>query len=82
VRAEDIRAFLRRPRGELERLKRRHWASYAASADSVPLGHYLLEHAKQTDPTFPSARQRQEDWEHHVRLKRLVDRASAALSGR
>jgi hypothetical protein len=84
VRAEDIRAFVARPRGEVERLKREHWATVARAGNeqAVPLGHLLLEHARQTDPAFPPAWYSRDDLENHVRLKELVDRAAAAFSRR
>jgi hypothetical protein len=84
MKREDIRSFVARPRADVERLKRKHWALVAQTErrESVPLGHLLLEHARATDPSFPPARYVSEDWEHHLRLKRLVDRAAAAFSRR
>lgn len=84
MRIEDIRAFVARPRGALERLKHEYWASVSSDArgDSVPLGHLLLEHALAADPTYPSDAARHEDYEHHVRVTHLVNRARATFQGR
>ena len=82
MRAEDIRAFVERPRAELELLKRQHWTARAHAGDPAALGHLLYEHAREADPGFPSARYMREDWEHHLRLKKLLDRAQTALASR
>jgi hypothetical protein len=81
MRPEDIRAFVERPRAEVELLKREHWAKIARSAaeQGVPLGHLLHAHARVIDPSFPNESYSREDWEHQLRLKELVDRAAAAF---
>jgi len=84
MRIEDIRAFVARPRGELERLKQEYWASVARgdAGEAVPLGHLLLEHALAADATYPTDAARREDYEHHVRVTQLVNRARATFQRR
>jgi hypothetical protein len=85
VRAEDIRAFVERPFAEIERLKREHWASFASAkpqSSTLTPGELLYEHAREVDSGFPSADYSRQDWEHHLRLKELIDRAQAAVQGR
>jgi hypothetical protein len=78
----DIRAFVERPRDEPERLKRLYWASSASGEGAPSLGELLYEHARQVDPSFPTAVYTREDFDHHLRLKALLDRAQAALEAR
>ncbi len=63
-------------------MKRLHWASSSGAATSLSFGELLYEHAREVDPNFPSARYSHEDWEHHLRLKALLDRAEAAFETR
>jgi hypothetical protein len=49
---------------------------------SVALSHALYEHARAVSSGFPSARARKDDFEHHLRLKGLIDRAARALAVR
>ena len=42
----------------------------------------LTAHLRAANPGFPSAESERADFEHHLRLKELLDRASAALARR
>lgn len=85
VKAEHIKEFLNRPREPIESLKAEWWASHAAAdgkGSALEVGHALLEHARRVDPSFPSADYLAADLEHHVVLKKCLDRASKALARR
>ena len=85
MKAEDIKEFLNRSRQPVESLKAEWWASHADSdgkGSTLQLGHSLLEHARQVDPSFPSAEYLAADLEHHIALKKRLDRASKALARR
>jgi hypothetical protein len=79
----DIRAFAHRDYALLEHLKEEHRARRfrEQGADAtLTVAEALFEHARQVAPDFPSERYRQEDLEHHIRLKRLVERAAHAFA--
>ncbi len=42
----------------------------------------LFEHVRLVQPGFPSEQQRRADFDHHVALKQLIDRASRAFADR
>jgi len=80
-----IRAFVARDRERVAALKRDHHAKrYRASQGSAGLevGRMLLEHARRVRPDWPTERDRREDLEHHLALKRRIDRAARAFSPR
>jgi hypothetical protein len=80
VRAEDLREFAARSRDPVVTAKRAHWQSVAQSGDGLgafDAAQALYEHARAATD-FPSASYAAEDLAHHVRLKRLIDRASEA----
>lgn len=79
------RAFAQRDYALLERLKEEHRTRRhrEQGADAtVEVVSALFEHAREISPDFPSARYRAEDLEHHIRLKRLLDRAAHAVTVR
>lgn len=80
-----IRAFVARDRDRVAALKRDHHANrYRASRGTSGLeaGQVLREHAIRVRPDWPTQRDRNEDLEHHVELKRQLDRAAHAFSAR
>jgi hypothetical protein len=81
VAAADIRAFIRRDHAAVEREKRAHWGHVARTTPSISVGlsHALYEHARAVSPGFPSQHARDEDFDHHLRLKGLIDRAARAF---
>jgi hypothetical protein len=79
----DIRAFVQRARGEVEREKRDYWAKQYAEGSylrTLEASQALYEHVRRLRPDFPTERDRAEDLAHHVALKQLLDRASRALA--
>jgi hypothetical protein len=85
VDAKHIKEFVDRPRAAVDSLKAEWWAARAGDCgpgSPLAAGHALLDHARRTDPTFPSPEYLALDLDHHIRLKRLLDRASRALAGR
>ena len=79
---EDVRAYARRAWHAAERLKREHWARETAAHG--PLATFeasvaLWEHMRRLRPDWPSPDERREDLEHHLRLKRDIDRARGAF---
>jgi hypothetical protein len=82
---DDLREFARRARAPVVEAKREHWRAEAQSGDGLGAFYAaqdLYEHAVALGVFPQSAEQRAEDFAHHVRLKELIDRASAALGDR
>jgi hypothetical protein len=80
VRPEDLREFAARSRGAVAEAKREHWRSVAQTGDGLgafDAAQELYEHAKSLG-NYPSPAYRAQDFDHHVRLKKLIDRASQA----
>jgi hypothetical protein len=81
----DIRAFVQRDRGEVEREKRAYWAKRhgeAAHVAAFEISGALYEHVRRVRPGFPSERERAEDLAHHVALKQRLDEVARALAVR
>jgi hypothetical protein len=81
IAAADIRRFVQRDRSAVEREKRGHWGrtSKATPGVGVALSHALYEHARAVSPGFPTSRSRDDDFEHHLRLKGILDRVARSL---
>lgn len=82
---DDIRAYARRDRSELQRLKRQRGADLIrdGGTDAAFRAVWALyEHVRTLRPDWPDEQQRAEDLQHHIRLKQLLDRASRALADR
>ena len=80
---DGTRDFARRDRSEVEKLKREHHARRYGEHGFVATlraAHSLYDLARSLRPDFPSTRERRDDLAHHLRLKRLLDRASHALA--
>jgi len=80
---EAIRAFVNRPWGEAEALKRSYWAERCAAEGprvTVEASEALRDHASRVCSGWPSERDRAEDLEHHLELKRLLSRVASALA--
>jgi hypothetical protein len=80
---DDVRAFLLRGWAQAERLEKDHWAR--RHREEGPLAPFravsaLLEHMRRARPDWPGASEREADLAHHVEQKRLLERASRALS--
>ncbi len=76
----DIRAFTDRDWSRHQRLKDEHWLANRAARtpeERLEAGANLLLWAREVGAELPD---RQEDFEHHVRLAQLLRRASGPLS--
>ena len=78
----DLRAYARRAWHLAAAAKRAHWARELAGPG--PLATFeasesLREHMCRVRPDWPSERERREDLEHHIALKRAIDRAAGVF---
>jgi len=83
--ADAVHAFVRRDRNATEDLKRRHWAERfraEGSAATLAASSALREHARRVRPDWPTDADRTDDLEHHMALRRKLDRAARALGAR
>lgn len=78
----DLRAYANRPWGAAEVLKQEYWArEFAERGPDVTLAAAgaLWRHMRLVHPTWPSDAERNEDFAHHLALKRTIDHASGAF---
>jgi hypothetical protein len=69
----------------VDALKRVHWAERfrrEAGESGIRAGSALQAYARRVRPDWPTVRERVEDLEHHLALKRLLDAASHVFTGR
>jgi hypothetical protein len=69
----------------LGRLKEEHRADRyreQGAGATLAVAEALFEHARTIATDFPSESYRQEDLEHHIELKRLIDRTAHAFTVR
>ena len=62
---------------------RLHWLrQYRQHGPEATMGASLTlwEHVRQVRPEWPTARERQEDLDHHLRLKQIFQRAANTLA--
>jgi len=81
---EHLRAFARRDWARVDHHKRQHWAKLykvKGAQRTIALAHALYEHARSLNPSIAHAG-RDEDFAHHVRLKKLMDAAAHAFTVR
>jgi len=80
-----IRRYADRPWGEIEESRReyraRQFAEHGPDA-ALQVAHALWLHMRSVRPDWPTAQDRNEDLAHHVAMRRLLDQAGRALSGR
>jgi hypothetical protein len=83
MRKEHLLEFAGRARQPVAEQKARHWhASHEASPlASMLAAHAAFAHARSVTD-FPPPRYLDADLAHHIELKQLIDRASAALTVR
>jgi hypothetical protein len=83
---EHARALVERGWQDAARRKRRYWAERVAEPGGVEAAlaavDALRRHMAAVQPGWPSAEARRADLDHHVELKRRIDRAAAALTRR
>jgi hypothetical protein len=75
----ELEEYLGRPWSELEDSRRRFWAErYAAEGPAATLAasRVLWQRMKAVRPEWPDEAERAADFEHHVRLKALLDRTA------
>jgi hypothetical protein len=83
VQPRDARAYVERGWSEAERLKREHWArEYRArgSVATVDAAQALWAHMRAARPDWPTDADRGADLDHHVALKRSIDRAARVFA--
>ena len=71
---DELRAYARRDWTIPERLARRDRAMLPV-AERVRIAIALYEAARATTPSWPDAETRRADFESHIRVKALLDRA-------
>ena len=71
----ELRSYARRDWGAPERLARRHRASQSVE-QKVQLAIDLYDAARATLPGWPDEATRRADFEAHLRLRALLDRAA------
>jgi hypothetical protein len=83
--SKHVREFVDRNRTLVQDAKADYWAQ-RYRADGWPanwdVAQELYAHARRVRPDFPTQRDRDEDFAHHLRLKNLIDRAAHAFSRR
>lgn len=81
--ARDLRAYLERDWTAVEASKREHWAREFATRGAeatLEVAEALRRHVRSLRPEWPTEQERREDLEHHVALKRLIDRAARVFA--
>jgi hypothetical protein len=81
---EALRAYANRAWQRASALKGQHWARELA--ERGPLATFaasqlLMAHMRHVRPDWPSERERDEDFAHHIALKRVIDLAAGAFVG-
>lgn len=84
-RAEDVRAFARRPWSQIARIKAEHRAQLArehGAESALAMGEALWDHAKGVQPGWPTAEDRARDLAHHREMSRKLRAIAHAFSVR
>ena len=82
---DAIRAFVGRDRDRVAGLKRDHHAKryrITRGTSGIEAGRLLWEYARKVRPDWPTTRDREEDFAHHLALKREIDCAAHAFASR
>jgi hypothetical protein len=82
---KDLVDYARRPWAEAASAKASHWVrEFRARGPEVTLraAHGLWLHMARVRRDWPTAQDRERDLEHHLELRRSLDRAARALAGR
>ena len=80
---DALRAYAHRVWAEVERLGHAYWAElYRRRGPAIGFrtAAALAEYVRRARPDWPSPAQRQQDLDHHVALKRRIDRAARAFA--
>lgn len=81
----DLREFAMRDRARVQDAKAQYWAERFRDLGWEANWHTAQElatYVRRVRPDFPTARDRDEDLAHHIRLKDLLDRAAHGFSCR
>src|SRR5262249_2047546 len=84
MRREEVRAYLKRPWDLLVKARHDHWAreNRRSPGATVRASVALWEEMRRLHPDWPTPLDRQIDLEHHMRLRKLLDRAAQKKSAR
>lgn len=80
-----IRAFAERDRDSVAALKRDHHARLhraSRGTSGLAAARALREYARRVRPDWPTPRDRDDDYSHHLALKARIDRAAHAFTPR
>lgn len=83
VKDSDIREYAGRQWDRLSEMDRSYWAAEYrrnGSGASQRVFLSLWQHMKSIRDDWPDERERQQDLDHHIALKQLLDRTADALS--
>lgn len=78
---EAVRAFVSRDWRSLSQDKERYWASYKVEngpASGIRIASALRAQVRRARPDWPSAEERREDLDTHLRLIEVIRRAGRA----
>ena len=81
---QHLRDFLQRDWETAAARKREHWVREFAACGAVATleaSAALWRHMRAVRPDWPTPEQRQEDLDHHIAVKRAIDRAARAFVG-
>lgn len=82
--AKHVRAYVERDWAAVEARKQAHWAREHAERGpeaTLAASAALFEHMRLVRPDWPTAQERRADLEHHLALKRAIDRAASVFAG-
>ncbi len=85
VDARRIRAYLNRDWAPAGASKRRYWARerrVRGARETLAASCALWEHVRTVRPDWPTPRDRKQDLEHHLAMKRLLDRTAHVFPAR
>jgi hypothetical protein len=82
---DDIRRFANRDWASIAAHKRDYWAEQYQEHGCAPArtaSTALLLHMRSVQPDYPSAADREEDLQHHLLVRRRLDRVAHAFTRR
>ena len=80
--SREVREFVRRDWETIRKSKQDYWTGRLRAEGAAPLlaaGESLRELVQAVQPDWPRAEDRDADYEHHVLVKQLLDRARDAF---
>lgn len=82
---DAVQRYAWRPWAEIEAAKQAYWAREFAERGheaTFRAAQALWDYMRNVRPDWPTQTERAEDLAHHLELKRLLDQAGRALTGR